>query len=86
MKEKVVTGSCIPSAQQSQHSYTLSTSSISGNSLLIYFRQDESSFPQNIALFTGTITSTGISGILTFYRKSDGIFCKVEMPFQLSKA
>lgn len=85
MREQVITGSCIPSSQQSLHVYTLSAFSISGNSLVIYFSQDAGSFPQNTASFSGTITSTGIAGTLTFYRKSDGIFCEVGMPFQLSK-
>jgi hypothetical protein len=85
MKEKLITGSCIPASQQSQHVYTLSAFSISGNSLAIYFMQDTGSFPQNTASFSGTIASTGIAGTLTLYRKSDGIFCKVEMPFQLAK-
>ncbi|MCC6287984.1 MAG: hypothetical protein IT249_08865 [Chitinophagaceae bacterium] len=85
MKEKVVTGNCIPASQQSQHSYALSAFFISGNSLIVYFKQDDSSFPQNIASFTGIINASDITGILTFYRKSDGIFCKVEMPLQLSK-
>jgi len=85
MKEKVITGSCIPASQQSQHAYMLSAFTISGDSLVIYFKQDESSFPQNTSSFSGTITRTGITGNLTFYRKSDGIYCKVEMPLQLIK-
>lgn len=85
MKEHVVTGNCIPASQQNQHSYTLSAFSISGNSLLIYFKQDNNSFPQNIASFSGTVTASEITGVLLFFRKSDGIFCTVEMPLQLSK-
>jgi hypothetical protein len=85
MKEKLLAGNCIPAAQQSQHAYTLSAYAINGNSVVIYFKQDDSSFPQNNASFSGTITATGITGILIFYRKADAIFCKVEMPFQITK-
>jgi hypothetical protein len=85
MKEAVVSGGCTPPSQQSPHLYSLVSASVNGAKIDIYFKQDAGSFPQNEASFTGFITSSGITGKLTFYRKSDGIFCKVEMPFQLQK-
>jgi hypothetical protein len=85
MKENVLSGSCIPLTQQSQHLYTLSSATVNGSNLLIYFKQDSNSFPQNTASFIGNINATSITGLLTFYRISDGIFCKVEMPFQILK-
>lgn len=85
MKEAVVSGGCTPASQQSPHLYSLASASVNGTDIVIYFKQDAVSFPQNEASFTGFVTSSSITGILTFFRKSDGIFCKVEMPFEFQK-
>lgn len=85
MIETINSGGCSKPYPRNTHVYTLRSFSVSQTKMLLYFKQDNMSFPQNEASFSGTINNSVIEGTLTFFRKSDAIFCKVDMPINLQK-
>jgi hypothetical protein len=86
MAESIV-GSCSqPNPAPSQrNSYFLNNFSISGNNITINFGQSAFNFPQNNAVFVGTISDSIITGIFTLSRTSNGLNCVVNIPATLKQ-
>lgn len=81
MTETIQSG-CIPGdihAETQRHTYSMGNFSIDGSSITIYYLQDPTSFPQNIAVFKGFLEGKSVFGTLTFNRTSDGLPCIVNM-------